>query len=226
MPEKQSDGDSDRESGHTAPAKRKTTYPRDHPTNPRGPKRSRAEIQQAAQERKDAKSAKKEAVELEKKQKLLEAEEKRKLSAQRIAAAEDTVQRSEKQRQLHSERPDLQTMETYQEILQKPKKSQLEPIDDDDDDSMYVDLPDIPPESILDTDSDGARLGLSDLESEEEDTYKPSGDEGEEGSDRVEGDDTDDSMVKLYAHLKEKVNKKKKKVSIIFPLKHLLKNTY
>jgi len=95
------------ESGLTAPAKRKTTYPRDHPTNPKGAKRTRAEIQQAASDRKTREVEKKKAAAIEKERKLLEAAEKRKLSAKRIAAAEDTVQRSEKERQLHSERPDI-----------------------------------------------------------------------------------------------------------------------
>ncbi|KAG5649861.1 hypothetical protein H0H81_001745 [Sphagnurus paluster] len=215
MPETQLDDDVD--SGH-APGKRKTTYPRDHPTNPKGPKRSRAEIQQAAKQRNEAKLAKKEATELEKKRKLLEAKEKRKLSAQRIAAVEDTVQHSEKQCQLHSERPDLQTMETYREELEKRQENQSrEQIADQDDiidqqeeDNMYLDAPNLPPESIVDTDSDGARLGLSDPGSDEEDAYKLSGHEEEnEGSHR--GDDTDDSMAKLYVRLSEKIKQRKKK---------------
>ena len=53
-----------------APAKRKTTYPRDHPTeNPKPPKRTKAEIQQAAKEKKGAEQVKKAATVAEKKKK-------------------------------------------------------------------------------------------------------------------------------------------------------------
>ena len=59
-----------------APEKCKTTYSRDHPTkNPKPPKRTKAEIQQAAKEKKEAKQAKKAAAVAEKKKKHLEAEE-------------------------------------------------------------------------------------------------------------------------------------------------------
>jgi hypothetical protein len=54
-------------------------------------------------------------VEAEKKKKILDAEEKRKLSAQRIATVEDSVQRLQKERQSRSKRPDIKTtrMATY-----------------------------------------------------------------------------------------------------------------
>ena len=106
MSEEQLDDNVDMDAGH-APVKQKTTYPRDHPTNPKAPKHSRAKIQQASLEKKMAQMAKKEATRLKKQLQLLEADKKCKLSAQRIAAAEDTVQHSEKEHQLHSERPDL-----------------------------------------------------------------------------------------------------------------------
>jgi hypothetical protein len=54
-----------------APGKRKTTYPRDHPTdNPKPPERSKAEIQQAAKAKREAEQAKKALAEAEKKKKL------------------------------------------------------------------------------------------------------------------------------------------------------------
>jgi hypothetical protein len=165
MPETQLDEGLSRAQG-----KRKTTYPRNHPTgNPRLPKRTKAEIQLAAKEKKDAEHAKKVAAEAQKRQKLFEAEEKRKLSAQRIAAVEDAVRRSQKQRQSRSERPDLKTMEAYRERLQRQKElePEIEPIANEEEvdelagNDMYIDRPQFPPESTVDTDSDGARLGLS-----------------------------------------------------------------
>ncbi|KAF8801255.1 hypothetical protein BYT27DRAFT_7216181 [Phlegmacium glaucopus] len=82
-----------------ASAKRGTTYPRNHPTeNPKPLKRMKAEIQQAAKEKKEAELAKKVTMETQKRQKFLDAEEKCKLSAQWIASLEDAVQRSQKER--------------------------------------------------------------------------------------------------------------------------------
>ena len=199
-----------------ASAKRKTTYPRDHPTdNPKPPKRTKAEIQQAAKEKKEAELAKKATLETQKKQKRLDTEEKRKLSAQRIASVEDAVQRSQKERQSRSERPDLKTMETYQERLQKQKEVAIAPIADQDseevdeleDDEIYIDPPpQFPPESMVDTDSDGARLGLS--EDEDDNTYKPSGHEDDE--DEGGGDASEDSMVQLRKNRQKRLEKKKK----------------
>ena len=100
-----------------APRKRKTTYNREHPTeNPKPPKRSKAEIQAAAAEKKATSIAKKKekaslqaAVELDK-------QEKKKKSLKEVAAMEDAIRRKQKQYQLQVERPDLQTMKTYQSI--------------------------------------------------------------------------------------------------------------
>jgi hypothetical protein len=51
-----------------APVKCKTTYPRDHPTeNPKPPKRTKAEIQQAAKAKREAEQAKKATAKAEKK---------------------------------------------------------------------------------------------------------------------------------------------------------------
>ena len=87
MPETQLD-----EELHHARVKRKTTYSRDHPVeNPKPPKRTKAEIQQAAKKRKKADQARKLAAEAEKRKKI-DAEEKRKLSAQHIATVEDSIQ--------------------------------------------------------------------------------------------------------------------------------------
>lgn len=201
--------DRDRTSGSSA--KRKTTYPRDHPTeNPKPPKRTKAEIQQAAKERKEADQAKKAAADAEKKRKLLEAEEKRQLSAQRIATVEDAIQKSQKERQSRSEHPDLKTMETYREQLRKQKDLEIanEEVDELEDDEMYIDPPQFPPESAVDTDSDRARLGLSQDEDDDEDAYMPKHDDGE---DEASGDaSSDDSMKQLQRNRQKRLEKKKK----------------
>jgi hypothetical protein len=97
----------------TAPKKRRTTYNREHPTdNPKPPKRSRAEIQAAAAEKKALVVAKKNqraAGEVKK-------QEERRASLKEVAAVEDAIQRIHRQYQLQAERPDLQTMETYQTV--------------------------------------------------------------------------------------------------------------
>jgi len=94
MPETQLD-----EELHHARAKHKTTYSRDHPVeNPKPAKRTKAKIQQAAKERKEADQARKAAAEAEKKKKILDAEEKHKLSAQCIATVKDSIQQLQKER--------------------------------------------------------------------------------------------------------------------------------
>jgi hypothetical protein len=230
MPESQLDEDA---TSVRAPAKRKTTYPRDHPTeNPKPPKRTKAEIQQAAKAKKEAEQVKKAAAVAEKKKQHIDAEEKRKRSAQRIAAIEDAVQRSQKQLQSHSERPDLKTMETYKEEIQRQKKKQIdselelianeEPEDSDIDDlpgggeDIYMDPPNFPPESAVDTDSDGARLGqVSDDEDDEMD--KPYNNEDNESDDDSEGASDDSEMSK---DLKKPREKKKKVRMGLFKLRY------
>jgi hypothetical protein len=205
-----------------APAKRKTTYPRDHPTeNPKPPKRTKAEIQHAAKAKKDAEQAKKAAAVGEKKKKLLDAEEKRKQGVQRIAAIEDAVQQQQKQLQSHSERPDIKTMQTYKEQIWRQNDLQIdsqlianqEEMDDMDSEweEMYTDPdpdpPDFPPESAVDTDSDGVRLGLSEHEGDEMD--EPYNNE-EDGSE--EENESDNS--EMYRNLKKPREKKKKVLRI------------
>jgi len=107
--------------------------------------------------------------------------------------------------------------------LRKKKELEIEPIDDQEeesevdelksDDGMYVtDPPQFPPESTVDTDSDGVRLGLSE-DDEEEDTYLPSG--PEDGEDEDDGCKSEDSMVQLQKNRPKQLDKKKKKVSVI-----------
>ncbi|KAF8154406.1 hypothetical protein B0H34DRAFT_799197 [Crassisporium funariophilum] len=177
------------------------------------------EIQQAAKQRKEADQAQKAAAEAEKKKKILNAEEKRKLSAQRIATVKDSVQQLHKERQSRSERPDLKTMATYQEQLRKKKALEIEPVDDQeeepevdelnsDDDMDITDPPWFPPESAVDTDSDGVRLGFSE---DEEDTYMPSpGPKNGEDEDS-DGPESEDSMVLLQRNRTKRLDKKKKK---------------
>ena len=78
----------------------KTTYSHDHPIeNPKPAKWTKAEIKQAAKERKEADQARKATAEAEKKKKILNAEEKRKLSARCIAIVEDSIQQLQKEEQ-------------------------------------------------------------------------------------------------------------------------------
>ena len=129
----------------------------------------------------------------------------------------------QKERQSRSERPDLKTMATYQEQLRKKKELEIEPINDQEeesevdklksDDGMYVtDPPQFLPESTVDTDSDGVRLGLSE-DDEEEDTYLPSG--PEDGEDEDDGPESEDSMVQPQRNQQKQLAKKKKKVSVV-----------
>ena len=219
MPETQLD-----EELHHARVKRKTTYSRNHPVeNPRAPKRTKAEIQQAAKERKEADQARKATMEAEKQKKILDAKEKCKLSARCITTVEDSVQQLQKERQSRSEHPDLKTMATYQEQLRKKKALEIEPIDDQEeepevdelklDDDMYItDPPQFPPESTVDTDSDGIRLGLSE---DEEDTYMPSPGP-KNGKDEDDEPESEDSMVLLQRNRQKRLDKKKKKVSVVY----------
>jgi hypothetical protein len=75
---------------------------------------------------------------------------------------EDTIQCKQKQHQLQAERPDLQTMKTYQTI-QKAQASlalvNTSTTGEIEEDTMDTDF-EIPPQSIIDTDSDGGLLGL------------------------------------------------------------------
>jgi len=216
MPETQLD-----EELHHARAKRKTTYSCDHPVeNPKPAKRTKAEIQQAAKERKEADQARKAAAEAEKKKEILDAEEKRKLSARRIATVKDSIQHMQKEHQSRSERPDLKTMATYQEQLRKKKALEIEPINNQEepevdelksDDDMYIiDPPQFVPESTVDTDSDGIHLGLSE---DEKDMYMPSPGP-KDGEDEDDGPESEDSMVLLQRNRQKQLDKKKKKVSV------------
>ena len=160
----------------------KTTYPHDHPLDIlKPPTQTKAEIQQAAREKKEAKLTKKAAFETQKKQKIIDAKEKCKISAQWIASVEDAGQCSQKDHQSHLEHPDLKTMETYQGHLQKPKELEIaseatqKDINglEDDDSDMYMD-------------SDGARLDLSKFEDDndfDDGIYEPTGQECDEDSD-------------------------------------------
>ena len=94
--------------------KHKTTYSREHLTeNPKPLKRTKAEVQQAALEKKEAAIEKRWQADEEKEKKCLQDEKERQISAWKIAGIEDSVQQSQKQLQLRSEHPDIQTMKTY-----------------------------------------------------------------------------------------------------------------
>jgi len=190
--------------------KRKTTYSRDHPTeNPKPPKRTKAEVQQAALEKKEAAIQKKRLAEEEKEKRRLRDKKERQLSAQKIAGIEDAAQRSQKQLQLRSERPDIPTMETYR-AMQKARQEKAITESNSDADMVGEDMAELPPASTVDTDSDGARLGLSDDDGESE-GYKPSEDEvNKEKSSGDDGGDSDASIDQLYQKLRAKKKRKEK----------------
>jgi hypothetical protein len=190
--------------------KRKTTYSREHPTeNPKPPKRTKAEVQQAALEKKKAVIQKKRLADEEKETKRLRDEKKRQLSARKIAGIEDSVQRSQKQLQLRSERPDILTMETYR-VTQKARQERAIAESDLDADTAGEDLAELPPASTVDTDSDGARLGLSDADGESE-GYVPSEDGLDKEKSSDVGGDSDASIEQLYQKLRAKKKRKRKR---------------
>ena len=193
--------------------KRKTTYSRDHPTeNPKPPKRTKAEVQQAALEKKEAAIQKRRLADEEKEKKRLRDEKERQLSARKIAGIEDSVQRSQKQLQLQSERPDILTMETYR-VMQKARQERAAAESDLDVDTAGEDLAEVPPASTVDTDSDGARLGLSDEDGESE-AYVPSEDDLDKEKSSDDGGDSDASIAELYQKLRAKKKEKKKVGSV------------
>lgn len=194
--------------------KRKTTYSCNHPTeNPKPPKRTKAEVQQAAFEKREAAIQKKRLAEEEKEKRRLREEKERQISAQKIAVIEDAVQRSQKQLQLRSERPDIPTMETYQ-ATQNARQEKAITEGNLDADLAGEDMAELPPTSTVDTDSDGARLGLSDEDGKSE-GYKPSEDEADkERNSSDDGGDSDASIDQLYQTLRAK-RKEKKKVSLL-----------
>src|SRR6266700_4743148 len=186
--------------------KRKTTYTREHPTeNPKPPKRTKEEVQQAALEKREAAKEKKRLVAKQKEQKHLDEKKERQLSARKIAVVEDSVQRSQKQLQLQSERPDIATMETYQ-ATQNAKQDRANVADEWDTDPVGEDLAELPPASTIDTDSDGAQLAMPSDEDDNSDIYQPSERESN-GNGNVSDDgggDSDASMEQLYQQLRKK----------------------
>ena len=176
------------------PKKRKTTYNREHPTqNPKPPKRSKAEVQAEAAEKKAATKAKKNekanlhaAAEIQK-------QETRRISLKGVAAVEDAIQRQQRQHQLQAERPDLQTMETYRTIQEaltvttRNASTASRPATEETEEDHTDHDAEMPPQSNIDTDSDGGLLGVEDInfegedegegEGEDDDAYMPAVDE-------------------------------------------------
>lgn len=193
--------------------KRKMTYSHDHPTeNPKPPKQTKAEVQQAALEKKEAAIQKKRLTDEEKEKKRLRDEKERQLSARKIAGIEDSVQRSQKQLQLRSERPDILTMETYR-VMQKARQEKVLVESDPGADTAGEDLAELPPASTVDTDSDGARLGLSDEDGDSE-AYVPLEDGLDKEKSSNDGGHSDASIEQLYQKLRAKKKEKKKVGSV------------
>jgi hypothetical protein len=193
-----------------APKKRKTTYSREHPIeNPKPPKRSRAEIQAEAAEKKAASIAKKKeraslqaAAEIKK-------QEQRRTSVKEVAAMEDTIRRKQKQHQLQAERPDLQTMETYRRTIQEAQAS-LDVANANTTEKIGQNTGvEIPPQSIIDTDSDGRQLGMENVnlegeDEDEDDFYMPAVDNLNDNDSEPEEEEED-----ISSDEQEKTSKKK-----------------
>jgi hypothetical protein len=144
------------------PKKRKTTYNRDHPTqNPKPPKRSKAEIQAEAAEKKAATIARKKQQESLHATAEIEKQKTRRTSLKDVAAMEDTIQRKQKQDQLQAERPDLQTMDTYRTILEAEASLAVAIVSATEElETRHVETP---PQSNIDPDSDGGLLGTENI---------------------------------------------------------------
>jgi hypothetical protein len=191
----------------------KTTYLHDHPTeNPKPTKQTKAEVQQAALEKKEAAIQKKRLADEEKEKKCLRDEKERQLSARKIAGIEDSVQRSQKQLQLQSEHPDILLMETYR-VMQKARQEKALAKSDLGADMAGEDLAELPPASTVDTDSDGAQLGLLDEDGDSE-AYVPSEDGLDKKKSSDDGGDPDASIEQLYQKLWVKKKEKKKVGSV------------
>jgi hypothetical protein len=203
----------------TEPKKRKTTYNREHPIdNPKPAKRTKAEIQAVAAEKKVAAEAKKQDKLREKHAALAQKAQQRKKAMKDVAAMEDTVQCQYKQRQLQAERPDLITMETYHTTIEASEQNQSAKSTSNASSELEEDAAvagsdvELPPASAFDTDSDGGLLGMKeiDMESgEDSDGFVPDKDD--------EGDDSDDddelsnpSLEEMYMPLKKKRDAKTK----------------
>ena len=201
----------------TETRKRRTTYNREHPVdNPKPPKRSKAEIQAAAAEKRaTAITKKKEKASLQATVEL-DKQKKRQMSVKDVAATEDAIQRKQRHDQLQAERPDLQTMKTYQTIqeahvsLAMANASTTEEIPQDTDVEM-------PPQSIIDTDSDGGLLGVEkdNFNGEDEDgddMYIPAVDKPEDDSSEEEEEDT--PLEQGNTSQKKKAEKEKVRIRI------------
>ena len=112
-------------------------------------------------------------------------------------------------------------METYQEHLQKQKELEIaseatqKDINglEDDNLDMYMDPPQFPPESTIDTDSDGAHLGLSkfkDNHDHDDGIYEPTGQECDEDSDSESDVSEESAMASMHKNGRKQLEKDKK----------------
>lgn len=211
-----------------APRKRKTTYNREHPTeNPKPQKRSKAEIQAAAAEKRAISIAKKKekaslqaAVELDKQQN-------RQKSLKEVAAMEDAIQRKKRQHQLQAERPDLQTMKTYHLTQEAHAALAVENASATEEIQQYTGV-EIPPSpqsiQVFNADSEGGLLGVEkninfdqpELDDEGEDDdgsdiYMPGADNDDDLEEEEENDSSDEAHE---GKTSKKKRAKKEKVRI------------
>ena len=76
-----------------------------------------------------------------------------------------------------------------------------------------MDPPQFPPESTIDTDSDGAHLGLSEFEDDhdhDDGIYEPTGQEGDEDSDSESDVSEESAMASMHKNGRKQLEKDKK----------------
>ena len=182
------------------PKKRKTTYNWEHPTeNPKSPKCSKAEIQEEAAEKRATSLAKKKERESLQAAAEIKKQEKRWTSLKEVVAMEDTIQRKQRQYQLQAECPDLQTMEDYWKIQETQASRAVMVVYASTTGEIEQDSDvEVPPWSIIDTDSDGGLLGAENISFDgdegEHDTYLPAVDKDNLDEDEEEYISSDASV--------------------------------
>lgn len=186
--------------------KRVTTYDREHPAQAVKDS-ARKYTKRTAEEREAAKEAK--AV------KKTELEEKRRSGIQRAADAEKRVESEEAEAHLHFLRPDLLTIETFrQHLARKNEGQESRAHQSQSPDPMQVeetinhDFVELPEQSVVDTESEGA---FSEHADSEMDAISSGSEFKGSESEPDKNDKSDDSMEKAWeVFQKERAAAKKK----------------
>ena len=198
------------------PKKRKTTYNQEHPTeNPKPPKRSKAEIQEEAAEKRATSLAKKKERESLQAAAEIKKQVKRQISLKEVAAMEDAIQCKQRQYQLQAERPNLQTMEDYWKIQETQGSRAVMVVNASATGEIEQDSNvEVPPWSIIGTDADGGLLGAENISFDgdegEHDTYLPAVDKDNLDKDEEEYISSDASVKQGNTKRPEKGTKVQK----------------